>query len=99
MRTNAIQLVWSALLRGRVDARRSSLPRAICLRRDEVVRLETDCEVKRIRVREGQIWLTGAPADGDVVLGPGDEFELTGAWPFVLQALSNRDAVVEIISS
>jgi len=65
----------------------------------EIVRLEKDSGVKCIRVRNGWIWLTGTPADGDVVLGPGEEFELTGAWPFLLQALSNKDVMVELISS
>jgi hypothetical protein len=59
----------------------------IQLARHKVIRVEKTSGVDRIEVKSGAVWLTGTPADGDVILSPGERFELRDNWPFVIQAL------------
>jgi hypothetical protein len=44
-----------------------------------------------LKVREGIVWLTGTPADSDVILQRGDRFVLDERWPFVLQAMEDAE--------
>lgn len=55
--------------------------------REKVIRLEKSSGVKSVEVKSGIVWLTGTPANGDVLLSPGERFELRDNWPFVIQAL------------
>lgn len=59
----------------------------IQLQRGKVIRLEKSTGVKSVEVSGGVIWLTGTPANGDVVLSTNERFELRENWPFVIQAL------------
>ncbi len=59
----------------------------IQLPREKIIRLEKNSGIKSIVARNGIVWLTGTPANGDVLLSPGERFELRGNWPFVIQAL------------
>jgi Protein of unknown function (DUF2917) len=59
----------------------------IRLPRGKIIRLEKNSGVKSLESKSGVIWLTGTPANGDVLLSPGERFELRGNWPFVIQAL------------
>jgi hypothetical protein len=62
-------------------------PRAMELRAGEVRRLDRTVHVRRIEVERGVIWLTGSPADGDVLLHAGENYSPAGPWRFVVQAL------------
>jgi hypothetical protein len=57
------------------------------LSRDQVIRLDQSSRIKNLTVKSGIIWLTGAPANGDILLHPGDLMKLPGHWPYVIQAL------------
>lgn len=57
------------------------------LPREKVIRLEMKSGIKSIEAKGGVIWLTGTPANGDVILSRGEQFELRDNWPFVVQAL------------
>jgi hypothetical protein len=59
----------------------------IRLPREKVIRLEMKSGVKSVEAKSGMVWLTGTPANGDVLLSPGERFELRDNWPFVIQAL------------
>lgn len=61
------------------------------LPREKVIRLEKSSGVKSIEVRNGIVWLTGTPANGDVLLSPGKQFGLRDNWPFVIQALETTE--------
>lgn len=74
-------------------ARQSLLLR---LGRDGVIQLEEHCGARRLHVRRGTVWLTGTPANSDVLLQAGHRFRLTGQWPFVLQAIGDAD--IELLS-
>lgn len=63
----------------------------IRLRRDEVLRLAKSAGVAGIEVRRGTIWLTGTPANGDILVRRGTRLELGAGAPFVLQALENTE--------
>ena len=57
------------------------------LKRHHVIRLERNQQFKKIEVRSGVLWLTGTPADGDVLLGQGQTFEFQNKWPYVIEAI------------
>ena len=59
----------------------------IRLARGQVIRLEKKPGVYSVEVTSGKVWLTGTPANGDVLLAPRERFELPDNWPFVIQAL------------
>lgn len=40
-----------------------------------------------LQVNRGILWLTGTPANGDVILEAGQAFEFQNHWPYVIQAL------------
>lgn len=95
-----IQTVPTLLLRRLPDRQESREcgnppePRSVCLRANEVLRLEKPSRTQSLAVRSGTIWLTGTPAQGDVLLQAGDRFHLTTGWPFVLQALGDAEMVL-----
>jgi hypothetical protein len=60
---------------------------SVCLKRDQVVRLEKSSGIQSIEVKTGVLWLTSTPASGDVILQAGKTFELKDQWPYVIEAL------------
>ena len=74
----------------------AAAPRTICLADGQVLRLTPDLRVSHIEVKEGTVWLTGCPANGDVLLREGDRFELSNQWPFVVQAIGNAIVVLVV---
>lgn len=66
----------------------------VCMERDAVIRLEKTSRVKNIRIKKGIAWLTATPANEDILLQPGEPFELRNAWPFVLQALEETEVAL-----
>ncbi len=70
-------------------------PVAIRLGRNGVIQLGENCGARCLQVRRGMVWLTGTPARNDVVLQTGNRFQLTGEWPFVLQAIG--DAEIDLL--
>lgn len=71
--------------------RSAAAAESLQMRRDDVIRLEKPSDVGGIQVRQGMIWLTGTPAQGDVVLPAGEQMELPDQWPFVIQALEGAE--------
>jgi hypothetical protein len=69
-------------------------PATLHLRADELMYLTKASGVRRIEVRQGLIWLTGTPANGDVLLQAGDVFHLSDCWPFLIQALDSAEISV-----
>lgn len=73
------------------------LVETIHLPREKIIRLQKNSDVESVEVKSGMVWLTSTPANGDVLLSPGERFELRDNWPFVIQALEatelslNRD--------
>ena len=67
---------------------------AVHLRGNEVIRLANVSGFTQVEVRSGTIWLTGTPAQGDVLLHPGEKFQLTNGWPFILQAVEEAQIVL-----
>jgi hypothetical protein len=66
----------------------------ILLRAHEVVRLTPESCVKHLEVRQGIVWLTGTPAQGDVLLRTGDRFDLNNHWPFVVEAIGKAEIIL-----
>jgi hypothetical protein len=65
--------------------------RIIQLPQAGIIRLEKGSGVKSVEARSGVVWLTGTPANGDVLLSPGERFVLGDNWPFVIEALQPAD--------
>lgn len=63
------------------------LPDKLCLATRQVIRLRKTAGVRGIHVRQGAVWLTRTPGDGDIILQAGDQLELEHGWPVVVQAL------------
>ena len=104
VRTNTDRTAWPKLLRwlpeGWLQPRatgESVRRRMVCLRPNQLLLLDKVRGVKRIRVQCGCIWLTGTPGTDDILLRPGDEFDLGDSWPFLLQPLLNLEATVELM--
>jgi hypothetical protein len=72
----------------------SAEPPAMELRPGEVRRLDLAVRVRQIEVEQGVIWLTGSPADGDVLLRAGETYSPTGQWRFVVQALETARIIL-----
>jgi hypothetical protein len=68
--------------------------RVIQLPREKIIRLEKDSGVKSVEASSGIVWLTGTPANSDVLLLPGERFILSDNWPFVIQALQPADIIL-----
>jgi hypothetical protein len=66
----------------------------VTLERDDVLCLNHNSGYAVIQVVQGTIWITSTPARGDILLRPGERFQLRGDWPFVLQALSETTIVL-----
>lgn len=75
-----------------VTIRRQALTKNISLERGEVKRLNKNSGVRTIKVKSGVIWITGTPADGDILLQRGESLELRNQWPYVLEALEKTEA-------
>ena len=75
---------------GRLRAR----TKTICLRRGEVIRLEKKSGVNNIETKDGAVWLTGTPANDDVLLKNGEQFELQNHWPYIIEALEQTDLLL-----
>jgi hypothetical protein len=68
--------------------------RLVYLKRGEIIRLRKHAGVSKVKTRNGIVWLTGTPADGDVVLQSGEQFELRNHWPYVLEALEEVELLL-----
>ena len=67
----------------------------ICrLKRDETLSLEKKTRAKMLQVNRGILWLTGTPANGDVILEAGQAFEFQNHWPYVIQALEASEICI-----
>lgn len=47
-----------------------------------------------IQVRRGNVWLTATPGDRDFVLQAGDQFQFSGNWPVVIEALNEAEVTL-----
>ncbi len=65
--------------------------KVIGLKRGAVIWLEKNSGVTKVEAKDGIVWLTGTPANGDVLLQQGDRFELKRDWPYVIQALERAE--------
>jgi len=83
-----IRRAWLPARRGAESARR-----AVVLRRNEVLRLEPDRH-RCVILKRGIVWLTGNPADRDVVLHSGGQYHCADRWPVVLEALEEAEIVL-----
>ncbi|QIF04406.1 DUF2917 domain-containing protein [Roseimicrobium sp. ORNL1] len=88
----ALEKLWS--LSGRV-----SVPATTCstemahLPRGMVLTLDQSDGVTGLELIQGTVWITGTPARGDVVLGPGEVYEFGNRWPYVVEALSDSEFI------
>jgi Protein of unknown function (DUF2917) len=64
------------------------------MKRGEIIRLEKTSGVRNIEMKNGVVWLTGTPADGDVLLQDGERFELRNNWPYVIEALEPAEVLL-----
>lgn len=64
------------------------------LKRGEVIQLEKNSGVKNVETKSGVVWLTGMPANGDVLLQTGEKFELQNHWPYVFEALEPAELLL-----
>ena len=87
----AILSAKAAMLRALPSTART---RAVRMANAEVIRLDKKSGVKSIEVIRGIVWLTGTPADGDIILQEDDRFVLSTSWPYVLQALNEAEIVL-----
>jgi hypothetical protein len=93
--TQSLLFRWLGRLPKIISSRERRSPTvAIRLRDDEVVRLTRASGFARVEVRRGTIWLTGTPANSDVLLPAGEHFQFTNDWPFVLQAMGEAEIVL-----
>lgn len=67
----------------------ATLPDTRQLQNRQVLRLRKAENVSHIHVRQGAVWLTRTPADGDVILQAGDRLDLEHGFPIVVQALQD----------
>lgn len=65
----------------------------VSLRQAEICNLTKGRGASRMEVYSGIVWLTGDPADGDVLLRAGDSFELKGSWVYVAQAMDDGTTI------
>jgi hypothetical protein len=63
----------------------------VCLQRDEIIRVTRESGIHHIEVHQGTIWLTATPATHDVLLRPGDHFNLDASHPYILQAMDESE--------
>lgn len=66
----------------------------ICLHANEVVQLTRAHRAKHLQVKQGIVWLTGTPANGDKLLRDGERFVLERHWPFVVQAIGRAKIIL-----
>jgi hypothetical protein len=72
---------------------RAQIP-IVYLKRGEIIRLTKNSGVCKVKTKNGIVWLTGTPADGDVVLQSGEQCELRNNWPYVLEALEEVELLL-----
>ncbi len=66
----------------------------VSLPREKIFRLDKNSRASSIEIISGVIWLTGTPADGDVLLSGGERFVLQDKRPFVIQALEPAEILL-----
>jgi hypothetical protein len=66
----------------------------VYLKRGAIIRLKKNSGVSKVITKNGIVWLTGTPADGDVVLPSGEQFEFRNNWPYVLEALEEVELLL-----
>ncbi len=64
------------------------------LQRGQVIRLGKDLKIRCIQMMSGRIWLTGTPAQGDLILSGSERLELSDHWPFVIEALEPAELLL-----
>lgn len=88
----ALEKLWSLSGRVSLPAAASSMEVAH-LPRGMVFSLEKSDGVSRLEFTRGTVWITGTPACGDTLLGPGQVYEFGNRWPYVIEALADADFV------
>lgn len=66
-------------------------PSGTLLGKHAVLRIDRNSPVREIRVLTGILWMTGTPADGDVILRAGEQRKLDGNAPFIIEALETAE--------
>lgn len=69
--------------------------RTVRLKRNELLVVDRNSRIASVRVLDGRIWLTGTPGNEDVLISSSQRYPLSANWPFVLQALTDSDCVLE----
>lgn len=86
--SEAFQKVWS--ISGWVSLPLTTFSTELArLPRGTVLTLKREDAVTRLELTGGNVWITGTPAWGDIVLGPGEVYEFGDGWPYVVEALSD----------
>ena len=65
--------------------------KSVVLRRGHVMTIADTSAARRIQVTQGAVWLTGTPAENDIVLQANESLGLTNHYPFVVEALTDAE--------
>lgn len=88
----ALEKLWS--LSGRVCVPATPCSTGMAhLPRGMVLTLGQSDGVTHLELTRGMVWITGTPAHGDLVLGPGEMYEFGNRWPYVVEALSDSEFI------
>lgn len=88
----ALEKLWT--LSGRVSVPATTYSTEMAhLPRGMVLSLDQSDGVTALELARGAVWITGTPARGDVVLGPGEVYEFGNRWPYVVEALSDSEFI------
>ncbi len=68
--------------------------RRLSLEANVLFRLERASRVREMHVLRGAVWLTGTPAEDDVILLPSDRFQTEARFPFLIQALEPAEVLL-----
>ena len=90
--SETLEKLWSLSGREGLPVTTSSTELAH-LPRGMVLTLEREDGVSRVELTRGTVWITGTPARGDIVLGPGEAYEFGNRWPYVVEALSDAEFI------
>ena len=70
------------------------LATVVSLRRNQVFTIPKMPTTRCIEVRRGEVWLTGTPAERDIVLQMDETLCLANGHPFVVEALADAEIVL-----
>ena len=65
--------------------------RTVHLKHGAVLRLEKSSGIQTIEIKSGTVWLTGTPANGDLLLRKDARFQAGTDWPYIIQALESAE--------